>query len=118
MKHHIAKTYAAFSPAHEACCLAVEEAGRTALGMDAPWLFLEGDMLQIAWEGIYFPLDEVLQALNVCLPPDAEGKLDYLDLEAWTLTRHILLQGTEAGQQGRFSIATRSLNHVLDHSGH
>ena len=117
MKQVIAKTYAAFSPAHEACRLAVREAGTTALGVD-PWLFLEGDILRIEWEGVYFPLDEVLQALNNCLPPDAEGKLDYLDLEAWTLTRHVLSQNTEAGPRNRFSITTRSLNYVLAYSGH
>lgn len=117
MKQVIAKTYAAFFPAHEACRLAVREAGTAALGT-APWLFLEGDILRIAWEGVYFPLDEVLQALNNCLPPDAEGKLDYLDLEAWTLTRHALLQNREAGLRNRFTITTRSLNHILAYSGH
>jgi hypothetical protein len=117
VKQVIAKTYAAFFPAHEVCRLAVQEAGTAALGAD-PWLFLEGGILRIAWEGIYFPLDEVLQALNSCLPPDAEGKLDYLDLEAWTLTRHVLLQDTEAGTRDRFAITTRGLNHVLAYSGH
>ena len=118
MKQAIVKVYAGFSPAHEACRLSVEEAGKTALGTDMPWLFLEGGILRITWEGIYFPLDEVLQALCACLPPDAEGKLDYLDLEAWALTRHTLLAGIKAGQYGRFGVATRSLNHVLAYSGH
>ena len=115
MKQFIAKVYAGFSPAHETCRLAVEDAGKTALGTDIPWLFLKGDILQIAWEGVYFPLDEVLQALNTCLPPEAEGKIDFLDMEGWTLTRHVLLPGKTAD---RFSIATRCLNHVLDHSEH
>jgi hypothetical protein len=116
MKQVIAKVYAGFSPAHGACRLAVEDVGTAALDTDMPWLFLEDDILRIAWEGIYFPLDEALQALYACLPPEAEGKLDYLDLEAWTLTRHVLLPGAKAAD--RFSIATRSLNHVLAYSGH
>ena len=118
MKQIIAKVYAGFSPAHETCRLAVEDAGTAPPATDMPWLFLEGDILRIAWEGIYFPLDEVLQALNACLPPEAEGKLDYLDLEAWTLTRHVLLPGTKTKQPDRFSIVTRSLNHVLAYSGY
>jgi len=117
VKQFIARVYAGFSPAHEACRLAVENAGITALGTDIPWLFLKGDILQITWEGVYFPLDEVLQALSACLPPEAEGKIDFLDLEGWSLTRHVLLQGTKPGQPDRFSIAIRCLNHVMDHSG-
>ena len=118
MKHVIAKAYASFFPAHETCRLAVEEIGTAALGTDMPWLFLEGGMLRIEWEGIYFPLDAMLQTLSASLPPDAEGKLDYLDLEAWTLTRHMLSPGIKEGRRDRFRIITHSLNHILDYSGH
>ena len=106
----LAKVYAAFSPADAACLGPVERAGKSALGHEAPWLFLDGDLLRISWEGMYFPLDEVLEALAAHLPPDARGKLDYLNLEEWTLTRHIY--------DGAFSASTRSLNHVLAYSGH
>ena len=81
------------------------------MGHESPWVFLEGNMLRISWEGLYFPLEEVLCALSATLAQNAEGKLDYLDLEAWTLTRCI------PGADG-FHTTTRSLNHVLDYSGH
>jgi len=107
----IAKVYAAFSPADAACLNPVERAGKSAAGHEAPWLFLDGDLLRISWEGIYFPVDEVLEALAARLPHDAQGKLDSLDLEGWVLTRHIFCDGA-------FTASTRSLNHVLDYSGH
>lgn len=113
----IAKTYAAFSPAGEQCRLAVQEAGTAAVGASPPWLFLEGDLLRISWEGMFFPLDDVLEALTRCLPPGAEGRLDHLDLEAWTLTRCLFHRDADA-KHGEFAVTTRSLNHVLDYSGH
>ncbi len=106
----IAKIYAAFSPAPASCRDAVETAGRGAMGHDAPWLFLEGDLLRISWEGIWFPVDEVLAALSARLPRDAGGRLDHLDLEAWTLTRCRF-------EDGVFTRATRDLNSVMDYSG-
>lgn len=115
MKQGIAKVYAAFFPAGETALRAVEEAGAAALGTE-PWLFLERDILRISWEGMYFPVDEALEALKRALPPDAQGKFDYLDLEEWTLTRHVFQPG--AGGEAAFNAATRSLNHVLDYSGH
>ena len=108
----LVKVYGAFYPAGEACAGAVREAGRGAMGHDEPWLFDEDGMIRISFEGLYFPLDEVLAALKSALPANAEGKLDYLDLEAWTLTRHVASPGRD------FAVSTRSLNHVLDYAGH
>lgn len=125
------KVYGGFHPADADVFCRVEEAGRDAVG-EEPWLFLEGDLLRISFEGAYFFLPDMLLALEVCLPPEAEGKLDYLDMEAWTLTRCQL--GASAGEKAaaasgplsaaenasltRFSVFTRSLNHVLAYSGH
>lgn len=72
---------------------------------------LEGDLLRLSFEGIWFPLEDVLEALRSRLTPACQGKLDYLDLEAWTLTRHIFT-GTE------ITISSAPLNNVLDYSGH
>lgn len=107
----LAKTYAAFSPADANTLAAVERAGQEALGHDAPWAFLEGGTLRISWEGLYFPLEEVLLALAATLGSGPEGKLDYLDLEEWTLTRYV------PGTNG-FQASKRDLNQVLDYSGH
>ncbi len=115
MTHSIAKVYAAFFPADNSVLSIVQKAGETALG-SSPWLLLEGDILCIDWEGIFFPVDEVLEALQCALPPNGQGKLDYLDLEAWTLTRHVFQRHGE--EDGVFSSATRGLNHVLEYSGH
>lgn len=113
----LAKVYAAFSTADKDCFSAVAEAGQDAMGHEEDWLFLEGDMVRISWEGLYFPVDEVLEALGNSLPPEAEGKLDYLDLEAWTLTRFVFTPKTGSGEKA-FSSSTRNLNQVLEYSGH
>ena len=112
MTRTLVKVYAAFAPASADVLAAVENAGREAMGHEGtPWAFLEGNMLRISWEGLYFPLEDVLCALSATLARDAEGKLDYLDLEAWTLTRC-------TPQVGGFHSSTRSLNQILDYSGH
>lgn len=108
----LVKVYGAFYPAGTDCLAAVREAGRDAVGHEEPWLFGEDGMVRISFEGVYFPLDETLAALERTLPDNAEGRLDYLDLEAWTLTRHVLAPGRA------IDVATRSLNHVLDYAGH
>lgn len=115
MKQVIAKCYAAFYPANANSFRAVGKAGAQAIGKEEPWLFLEEDLLRISWEGVYFPLDEILGALANSLPQDAEGKLDYLDLEDWTLTRHIFQPKSD---KEAFSVSTRGLNQILDYSGH
>lgn len=123
MRHVLLKVYGAFSPADNSCLASVLQAGEGAIpntgpdaepgtGQDAGgWAFLQGDMLRLSWEGVYFPLEEAVDALARSLPEGAEGRLDYIDLESWTLTRHIL-------RDGAFTASTRSLNHVLDHAGH
>lgn len=72
---------------------------------------LEGDLVRISFEGLFFPVDEVLEALAATLKPEQKGKLDVLDLEAWTLTRHLFADG-------RIVSRAAPLNNVLDFSGH
>lgn len=118
MKLVTAKVYAAFSPAPPGAAEEVARAAAAALGPEPPVVTQEGDLLRLSWEGVYFPLEEVLSALAAVLPPEAEGRLDSIDLDAWTLTRHQRGQ-TQGGRQGEaFSVETRSLNHILDYSGH
>lgn len=111
MKNVLCKVYAAFSPAGKPVLEAVSLAAQGAIGSGDPWLFLEGDMLRISFEGMYFPVDEVIAVLTGLLPAGSEGKLDYLDMEEWRLLRYVF-----AGEG--FTASERSLNHVLDYSGH
>lgn len=71
---------------------------------------LEGDLLRIAFEGLYFPVEETLDAVAARLTPEQTGKLDVLDLEAWRLERHVFADG-------RVLSRTAPLNNVLDFSG-
>ncbi len=105
------KVYAAFSPVAQAAFAAVRLAGAGAVGQEEPWLLEEGDCLRISFEGLWFPHEEVLEALRAHLGPAARGKLDVLDLDAWTLIRHSL-------EADGLHSAERPLNHVLDYSGH
>ena len=111
MKNVLCKVYAAFFPVGNIGLDALESAAEGALGNEEAWLFLEEGMLKISFEGVYFPLREVMEALEDLLPVNAEGKLDYLDLEEWRLHRHIYANGA-------FTVSERSLNHVLDYAGH
>ena len=72
---------------------------------------LEGDIFRISFEGVFFPLDDVLDALRPLLCAESSGKIDLIDMEAWTLTR-AAFSGTE------ITVKTVGLNHVLAYSGH
>ncbi len=73
-------------------------------------LFFENDMLRISYEGMYFPLDDVIDVIANLLHPKSQGKLDYIDLEEWTLNRHEI-KGKHINSK------TISLNQALDYSG-
>ncbi|MDE7240326.1 hypothetical protein [Desulfovibrio sp.] len=72
---------------------------------------LERDLLRISFEGLFFPVDDVLEAFAAILRPGQKGKLDVLDLEGWRLTRHQFADG-------RITSRSAPLNNVLDFSGH
>lgn len=74
-------------------------------------LSLEGDVLRLAFEGVYFPGEELRDALQPELQRECGGKIDVIDRESWTLTRHLCTNGT-------WHTFTVGLNHVLDYSGH
>ena len=78
---------------------------------DIPVLEKDGDMARISFEGMYFPVDEVLEALARHLGPEHKGKLDVLDMDGWRLTRHVF-------EAGRINSSSAPLNNVLDYSGH
>ena len=72
---------------------------------------LEGDIFRISFEGVFFPLDDVLDALRPLLCAESSGKIDLIDMENWTLTR-AAFSGAE------ITTKTVGLNHVLAYSGH
>ena len=78
---------------------------------DVPLLEREGDMARISFEGSYFPVEEVLAAVEAHMRPEHRGKLDVLDMEGWRLMRHTFAEG-------RIARRSASLNQVLDYSGH
>ncbi len=72
---------------------------------------LDDELLTIAFEGIYFPVDEILAVLSRYLTVQSQGKLDVIDLENWRLVRHMF-------KNGNIETRTAPLNNVLDYSGH
>lgn len=72
---------------------------------------MNGDMLLVSFEGVYFPLEEALEAISKYLTKNSAGKLDALDIENWRLVRHLF-------KDGSINVKTAPLNNVLDYSGH
>lgn len=106
------KIYGNLYPADDALFQALRQTLSCALpSPDDPIVELEGDLLRISFEGIYAPLDTLLHCLTTHLSPQLQGKVDILDLEAWTLTRHTVQDGTVRSN-------TAPLNNVLAYSGH
>ncbi len=71
-------------------------------------LFYEGDMVRFSFEGDFFPCDEIAEILKSFDTVHTEGKLDCIDVEEWTLTRHFFKKN-EA-----YRVNTASLNHALE----
>ena len=102
----LCKAYGHVYPCGDALYGALARAVAGAMGQDEEEAVLvrEGDMARISFEGIYFPVEEVVQALR-------EHLLDYLDLEDWRLTRYRL-------EEGEVRPSSAPLNNVLAFSGH
>ena len=105
------KVYGNLFPADEADREALALACQGRAPEDGEAVLLEGDLVRISFEGLYFPVDDVLEALAARLKPAQQGKLDVLDIEAWRLTRHLFTEG-------RITSRAAPLNNVLDFSGH
>lgn len=91
MRPVIVKAYGAFSPATEEVFLAVYAVLKDWYIPEA--VELKGDMVRISYEGDSFPAEEVVDALRPFLCEKSEGKLDILDIEAWTLHRYFFDHG-------------------------
>lgn len=100
------KVYAGIHPAGPA----EEAALRQVLGdwqMDQQAVELEGDILRISFEGLFFPAEDCVNALKPLLTEQSRGKVDRLDLENWLLERWIL-------DYGRVSYRRASLDQALE----
>ena len=106
----LVKVYGGFRPATREFHDALASALPGAIPAEHIGLELDGEMCVLSFEGVYFPLEEVLAAISRHAGRDASGRLDYLDLENWRLVRHELA----AGELSRHEA---DLNHVLDYSG-
>lgn len=110
----LVKVYATLAPVSDDLVREAEEAASGALGVEGdqgPFVFGEEDALRVSFEGIYFPVDDLVPILEKAAAAGTRGKLDVLDMENWRMTRH-------EAKDGKLSIHTVPLNHVLDYSGH
>lgn len=101
----IVKAYGSLSPATSATLSAVQDALASWYIHDAA--DLQGDLLRISHEGEYFPADDIIDALRPFISSASEGKLDVIDLEAWTLRRFLF-------HFGNISDRSASLDHALE----
>lgn len=114
----LVKVYGHVWPVDENFAAALGQACSTAMTHDGagcgegapPVCEQDGDMVRISFEGLYFPIDDVLDVLRAGIGPTQQGKLDYLDLENWQITRHQI-------SNGKLEVSSRSLNQVLEYSG-
>lgn len=104
MEHIIIKVYGHVSPASQAMF--------DALAPLAPeHVVLEGTLLRISFEGLYFMMDDFMDALKPHLGKGCEGKIDYIDMDEWTLTRYRITDGL-------VTTSSAGLNQVMAYSGH
>lgn len=71
---------------------------------------LKNDLARISFEGIWMPLEDILEFLENNLDSNSRGKLDILDMENWKMTRHEF-------KNGKIVSKNSPLNNVMDYSG-
>ncbi len=116
MQEILIKAYGMLRPAGE-------EALRAAEGVLSSWFIedavdLDDGALWIHYEGTYFPHEELAGALAPFLCPTSSGKMDVMDLEAWTLCRYYFSPADAAKARARDPIphGTASLDRAVENS--
>lgn len=104
------KVYGNLFPADEAILQALLPIASLASPQESAPIILEGDLLLISFEGVYFPLEDLVECLKGLLKSGMEGKIDFLDIENWKMTRYLI-------GDGKISHNSVGLNHVMDYSG-
>ena len=107
MRPVIVKAYGSFYPASEDALDAVNAVLSSWFIEDAAER--KKDMLVIGFEGDSFPDEEIIDCLKPFMSGETHGKLDVMDLEAWTLRRWIF-----SGREAKANTVT--LNKALDTS--
>lgn len=111
MNNLMVKVYGFLRPCNESCLASLGSALCLLGDAAEDVLSLQGDLLNISFEGTFFPIDDFLEALAPCLNSASEGKVDYIDMEAWVLHRHRFEAGKIISSKG-------DLNNILAYSGH
>lgn len=110
MSNILLKVYGGFLPAPEKMDEEILGLSHLVMGEDS-FFERDGNLINISFEGIYFPVDELLEILKGHLLPESEGRLDVMDMEAWTLTRYVW-------EKNQFEASRpRNLNQVMEYSG-
>lgn len=104
------KVYGSLFPADEAILQTLLPIASLASPQESAPIILEGDLLLISFEGVYFPLEDLAECLKGLLKSGMEGKIDFLDIENWKMTRYLI-------RDGKISHNSVGLNHVMDYSG-
>lgn len=104
------KVYASLWPATANLEMQLVKATRAALPA-APEIELADSLLTISFEGIFFPLDDLIAEIEQYAFPGLQGKIDALDIENWVLRRYLV-------EDGEVCCHVAPLNNVLDYSGH
>ncbi len=111
MRPILVKVYGNLYPVNEECFLQCEKvlSAWNIENIDTALSF-EKDMLQFSFEGDYFPCDEISEILIEIhnKSSQTQGKLDCINIEDWTLTRHFFNLATP------HRVNTASLNNALE----
>lgn len=107
------KVYASISGARQGLADELKEAVQDAVhadGSPAETVAEDGPLVLVAFEGLWFPVEEAAACIKRHLARGTTGKMDVLDLENWTITRFTFQGGFMQERSG-------SLNNALDFNG-
>ncbi|MGE4298380.1 MAG: hypothetical protein AB7E47_10160 [Desulfovibrionaceae bacterium] len=82
-----------------------------ARGFDLTELDYKDGDLTLEFEGKYFFLDDLMEAIAPHLRPETTGRLDYIDHDEWTMTRFKF-------KDGAYTMVKVNLNDVLERYSH
>lgn len=105
------KVYANATPVSDRLERNLREAAERAMPAENLTIEREDALLRLAFEGVWFPEEEIVGIIERALASGGSGKLDALDLESWTLRRYVFAAG-------KTEFKTAPLNDVLAYSGH
>ena len=113
------KVYGNLSPVSEVLVADLRDCVASAMGETPVENIIDqdNDLLRFSFEGVYFPVDEVIETIENYRKSTGEsskkpcGKLDVLDMENWKLNRYLI-------DRNQIVLKSAPLNNILDYSGH